>query len=389
MRIWPVLLLSGCIWNPDSYRGRDAGMADVGVEDGRTDDASDSGEDAFDSGTDAEIDAPPDVPLMPIDSGTDTNVDAGMCTLTTETGAIVLSEPGMTWGNVELTYGGSGPAIRVTAPNVTIENVALLLTSNRAHGIEVEANNATIRHVRIQSGDVPSAGDFYHRWGVVVEGTAGSRIDQVTLADVSMKGLEGIALEYVDNGGISGLRIEDPAGMGTPTGEPGELGHVGIYVENNNNTSIRNFAITGGPMADLHHGIALVNNRRMTISDGVVAIQTKSRYAFRVSGITTSSPRNEIISVQISDARAGFQFVSTTDWSLMNTKVVRASDCTGSDYAYAVMGAGGSAVCTNCAWGGPCGTDASQAIAVDMDPSDSSITRLPNLNFCFDDEVTF
>lgn len=223
----------------------------------------------------------------------------------------------------------------------------------------------------------------------MVQGTAGSRINEFTLIDVSMKALEGIALEYVDNGNVSGLRVEEPAGTGTTTGEPGEVGHVGIYVENNNNTSIRDFAITGGPAANVNHAVALINNRRMTVSDAVLAIQTKSRYAFRVEGTTTSSPRNQIVSVQISDARAGFQFMSTTDWDVRSTKVVRAADCGVADYAYAIMGSGGSAVCFDCAWGGPCATDPSQAIVVNMAPSSTAIERPPNLNFCFDDEVTF
>lgn len=369
MRAASLVLLSGCslVWGVEDYRGDeiDAGsdaMADAVI------DAPEDAHDDVDAGIDAGIDA-----------SVDSRVDApSTCILSSQSAPIEVATElrGRT-----LTYGGSGPAIRVTGSNVMIENVDITL-SGSAVAIEVDPSIDTllIQNVRIRMNEPPTSGAInVNQFAIDIDGAPGS-IRDVQIRNVSIRGMEGIRLANVQGGILEDIRLDNPEGFATIDHNASR--HYGILFANVDTTSLSRFTVVGGGDRPLiTHAVRFIDVANIVVDTGYISAPCAG-FPIQMSGRRESSPANQMTGVNVTNNPRGID-VRASHWQFADMHVVRSAGCDEDDYAYSHVGTAADMVrCGDCYYSG-CASIPATLGQLDAEERAADFSVPPNLTFCF------
>ena len=197
----------------------------------------------------------------------------------------------------------------------------------------------------------------------------------LTVTDFESRGLEGIALSSVRDATLTGVRIDEPRGLGTPNAF--EF-HAGIHCLNCTNAAFRDVAIAGGDTANLSYAVFVQDGANVTFVDAWASAKTL-RTPIRIDGTQSTVPPNLLERFEISEGPGGVGLRNVRDWTLRDVHVVRVTEC--EEAAFVVEGST-NVTCTRCTVGDIC-PQALAAGGLTVVRNAEGVGAAPPLNLCF------
>lgn len=324
MRLLACCLLVGCIWDPQSYRGRDA--------------ETDS---SVDSSTDAQVDLDGGVDSDAMLDAEDIDNDAGDSgdPCYEESDPVVLRES-TTFSNKRIVVeDDSVPAIEIQGRDVLVQNVEIILRGD-SPGIVISAPEVRIFNVRIVNDNADNE-------SIAIESQSDGTTElfDLTFSDIEVEGMLAIQLSNVASSNFNSIRVLGPT---TPLIE--EAKRVAIACDNCQRVEFDGVTIEAG--TNLHHALR-VRGERVMLANLRLGTATED---FPLLGITTGSDLSTLVDSYVYDAARGIQLRGPGGWSVTNVHVERTNDCDPDDFAFDAHNASaGSRACNDCTYhGDPC-----------------------------------